>query len=277
MTLTDEDARHMVISMLTAETQRDAQRKIGASNLSNGCDFCLASNLTGDMRTTPMLDRAWGGRTLGTAIHAALEQRANNLDWFKDRYPDARVEQHMTLGALGSYGEIGSTPDLTLPSEQHVFDWKGTTKKKSALMRDYLGQTAFGRTHKDVKLSEKVYTEEMLKSEYRITGYYSQLQSYMRGLNNIGIPTSRASIVFVSRDDTMWWDNPASSGYSDETKMRGVWVLSFDYDEHYAQGVWNRGLAIWEALESGRVPSDFEHHKHCFPCGLEVESGAIAA
>lgn len=297
MAMTDQEVRHLAISLLTAPTARDTQRKIGASNLCNGCAYCLASNLVGDMRDTPMLDRAWGGRTVGTAIHGVMEERmraakdaareereflaAHTETEFRSRvseqlltigrsHPNALIEYNMSLGTLGSYGEIRSTTDLALPGQRHGLDYKGTTKKKSALMRDCLKQTSFGRSHKDVKVSEKVYAEEMVKAEYKIRGYYGQAQLYAKGLNDNGIPTDRFSLVFISRDDSMWWDNPTSDGYEDPSKMRGVWVLSFDYDEAYATGLWNRGLQIWEALEGGAVPADFESDPNCFPCSLEA-------
>jgi hypothetical protein len=303
MALSDPEARHLAISLLTAPTARDKQRKIGASNLCNGCQHCLASNMMGDMRDTPMLDRAWGGRTVGTAIHGTMEERmtaaqdaAQAERTFHDALqyqgsefqaqvseqlltigrsnPGALVEYNMSLGTMGTYGEIRSTTDLVLPAQRHGFDWKGTTKKKSALMRDFLGQTNFGRKHKDVKLSENEYAKEMVKSEYRVNGYYGQLQLYGKGLNDNGIKVDRLSIVFISRDDTMWWDNPTSDGYEDASKMRGVWVLSFDYNEAYATELWDRGLEIWERLEAGEVPADFPSDPNCFPCGIEARDSA---
>ena len=158
MTLTDHEMRHLAISLLNTPTERDAQTRVGASNLSNGCDYCLAAALSGVSRDSPATDRAWMGRTLGTSLHATFEGHANStsphLSWFQDRYPDAEVEQHLMLGTLGGYGEMGGTPDLYLPTENHLIDWKSSTRKKTALMRDCLGQTTYGRTHAALKLSE---------------------------------------------------------------------------------------------------------------------------
>jgi len=292
--LSDEELRHFAITLLTLETARDKQRRIGASNLSNPCDFCLASNLIGDMRETPTTSRAWGGRVLGTAVHGLLEDRLYELlTETEDRaarlspaaqtirlsHPDALVEHKMLLGELGTYGVVGSTADLVLPAERQVIDWKGTDDAKSAVLQDFLaigrGEPApYGRTHqvhKKKTLSEKAYAEKMLDMEFKVTGYFNQTQLYGLGLNRSGIPVDTASIVFISRDDTMWFDNPSENRYDDPTAMHGVWSMSFPYQEDYANAVWQRGLDIWAHLDAGGSPADFAHHPQCFPCGLDHE------
>ena len=284
MTLTDREARYMVIELLKAETDRDRQRTIGASNLANGCQFCLASNLTGDSRETPVTDRAWGGRVIGTAIHSILEERAKD-PWFKERHPGALLEYRMSLGILGSYGPVGSTADLVLPSEQHAFDYKGTTNAKMALMIDYLatqrGEVApYGRKHKVHKLktlSEGDYAHEMRKVEYKIAGYYKQLQQYGLGLNREGIRITALTLLFVSRDDTMWFDNPSAEDYEHPARVHGTYALTFQYDEAFALSVWNRGLEIWEKLEAGATIADFPRHALCFPCSLDQRAAPAAA
>lgn len=285
--LEDEEIRHLAIRLLTAPTARDKQRRVGASNLSNGCDYCLASNLSGDFRETPMLDRAWGGRVLGTAIHSVLEERvesmiAGQIESLRGLHEDAIAEMRMAIGTLGTYGEVGSTSDLVLPSERHALDWKGTTDAKMALLLDYLaiqrGEPApYGRlhqAHKKKPLSANAYDKELAKLEYKITGYYGQLQLYGMGIRNHGIPIDRLSNVFISRDSTMWWDNPSQDGYTDPTKLHGISVLSFRYDETYANGLWQRALFIWESLEGGASVNDFTRNEHCFPCGLDARDTA---
>ena len=270
--LDDDEVRHLAIKLLTQPTARDLQRRVGASNLSNGCDYCLACNLSGDFRETPMLDRAWGGRVIGTALHSLLEERAEVL-----MTNGAMREYRITLGTLGTYGMVNSTTDLVLPRERHAIDWKGTTDAKMALLLDYLaiqrGEPApYGRTHQAHKkkpLSENAYAKELAKLEYKIAGYYGQLQLYGLGLNREGIPIERLSNVYVSRDSTMWWDNPAQDGYLDPSKLHGTAVLSFEYDETAALGYWNRALYIWESLEGGASVDDFTHNENCFPCSLD--------
>lgn len=282
MSLTDDEVRHLTISLLKAPTARDKQRRIGASNLSNGCQFCLASNLMGDMRETPMLDRAWGGRVVGTAIHSIMEDRvelmrADMIENLTGMHNDALAEYHMQIGELGSYGPVGSTTDVVLPSVRHALDWKGSTKAKMAIIMDFMaiqrGEPApYGRlhkVHKEKPLSENAYAQELVKLEYKITGYYGQLQLYGMGLAKAGIPVDRLSNVFISRDDTMWFDNPTQDGYDDPKRMHGIFVLSFGYDENYAKAVWQRGLDTWGALENGAVPDDFARNENCFPCSLD--------
>jgi hypothetical protein len=273
--MTTAEIRHLAIELLTAPTARDTQTKIGASNLSNGCDHCLASNLMGDTRETPQTSRAWLGAVLGTALHGVFEHRAKSLQFFRQRYPDAQIEVRRTLGTLGTYGEIGTTPDLVLGGD--VDDWKSSTRKKTALLRDYLqsqgldriGQQPYGRTHAAVKLSEKEYAHEMLKQAYKVSGYYAQVQLYIKVCRNAGLPVTRGNLIFVNRDGTAWFDNPAATDYTNEARMQDVWALGFDWNEAYADAVWARGLRIWEALEAGAVPADFPSAEHCFPCGLD--------
>lgn len=266
MTLTDQEVRHMAISLLTAKTARDHQKRIGASNLSNGCDFCLASNFIGDDRSTPLTDRAWMGRTLGTATHGILEERQKHVEAFRLQHPEATAEEHFYFADLRGYGKIGGSIDLLLADQ--LIDWKGSTRKKSLLMQDYLaiaeGKPAlFGRTHKDIKLSEKVYAEEMEKQAAKVTGYYGQAQLYMRGSGR-----KRASLVFFNRDGTGYFDNPAGSRFEDETAVHDVWVLSFTYSEAYTDALINRGQQIYDHLEGGGVPNDFTRSPTCFPCSL---------
>ena len=275
MPLLNSEVRQLVVDLFTLATARDKQKKIGASNLANGCDYCLASNLMGDMRQTPITNRAWGGRVVGTAIHMLLEDRMNeSIATAGTMYRDAQIEKGIPLGTLGSYGEIWSTPDLVIPSEQHAFDWKGTDDKKMCILLDALQlrrglMPNYGRKHDKVKLSEKEYDAAIIGAGYKIQGYYNQLQSYMRGLNRNGTPVTRASIVFISRTNTMWFDNPGSDRFDDETAVHGINVVSFDYNHDYAESVWGRGLGIWETLEAGTPVTDFARHELCFACGVE--------
>lgn len=274
MTLEDLEVRRLAIDLLTAQTVRDKQRRIGASNLSNGCDFCLASNLLGDMRDTPMLDRAWGGRTIGTAIHSLLEERALEVQ----RAQSLLVEYRMKIGTLGTYGDINSTTDLVIPNEQHALDWKGSTLAKIALIQDFMArqrgeEPPYGRLHKVHKakpLSERAYELEMVKMEYKMTGYYGQLQLYGLGLNRNDIPVHRLSNVYIARDATMWFDNPAMEGFTDPSRTHGIAVVSFKYSEEVALQYWERGVYIWNALEGGASVNDFKHNEHCFVCGLDA-------
>jgi hypothetical protein len=272
--LTDQEIRHMAIELLTAPTERDKQTRIGASTLSNGCDYCLACAFAGISRDTPITDRAWMGRTLGTATHSVLEDRQKLVEAFLLQHPEAAQEEHVWFADMRGYGKVGGSIDALL--EDQIVDWKGSTRKKSLLMQDYLQITQgleprFGRTHKDIKLSEKVYAEEMEKQAFKVTGYYGQQTLYMHGSGR-----KRASLVFFNRDGTGWFDNPAADRYEDPTAVHDVWVLSFDYSEEYALALIARGQAIWDHLEAGGKPSDFTHHPLCFPCSLDSKTAEAA-
>lgn len=295
MGMSAQDVRYLAVSLLTLPTARDGQKRVGASNLSNGCQFCLASNLIGDTRESPLLEKLFLGHTTGTALHGLIAERGTaamaqiaatsgydhvrsvQMEAIASHFDDARIEEHIPLGTLGTYGEVGSTPDLILPSRAHLIDWKSSTRHKSAIMRDALGQTNFGRTHKDVKLSEAKYAEEIAAANFKLAGYVGQKSLYAWGANKLGIPVESSSLVFINRDGTGFYDLPSAAGYDDESKMRDVWVLNLPYNEEYAEAIWSRASQIWTAIEGGAIPSDFPRHEHCFPCSNEPKDLAVAA
>lgn len=165
--LTDEEVRALAIALLTAETPRDRQRRVGASDLSNPCDYCLACALKGIDRSTAQADRAWGGRVSGNAIHDHLEDRfISSVEyaatvarqaagdpveeyrkaavlWIGQNFPNALLEQRLVLGELGTYGEVRSRLDAA-PNNSHVIDWKGSERFKSLLLTDYLISVNYG-------------------------------------------------------------------------------------------------------------------------------------
>lgn len=283
MTWTDEELRYIAIDTLTGESERDRQRIVGASNISNPCDFCLASEFSGISRETPANKRAWGGRVRGTMTHEYVAPRIQR------RFPEgAHVEKKIPIGEIPGYAVINSTPDFAYSKEDHLVDWKGITDEKTVYLRDFLGQTNYGRDNKFVKVytetkpdvfrkakdivSEAVYALHMREAEYKIFGYCGQLHLYGRGLRKRGTMIRRMSNVFISSDNSMWFDNPDAEGYDDPTRMHGVWVLSFDYDEDYAEMVWQRGLDIWNALSGGAPLQAFERHELCYSCSMDTRS-----
>lgn len=275
MALTDAELRHLTISLLTAETARDKQRRIGASNLANQCDYCLACAFMGISRETPQTSRAWLGRVIGTALHGLLEQRAGAA--FAPR--KVLIEHHIELGDLGTYGPVGSTLDFSIVDEGHVIDWKGATILDILLLDDFLRmargeEPQYGRRHDKVKLSEREYADKLLKVEYKAVGYKNQLHLYGLGLEREKYRVDRLSNMFVARDSTGWFDNPAATDYENPKRVHGIYPLSFQYDRDYAQAVWERGLFIWNALKGGATVDDFEHHALCFPCSLDKQDAA---
>jgi hypothetical protein len=308
MTLSPEELRHLAITLLTADTDRDRQKSLGPSDLSNGCDFCLACGFAGISRDTAISGRVWGGRVIGTAIHGYLEKqwhealdpqsRSAALRALGQRFPDALLEQQFPIGVLGSYGPVGGHVDCVLPSEREAIDYKGTTLKKWMLLQDFIARSEsrpepFGRGHKwlqvatEIKpdqyrksvenISEAVYEEEMAAIGYKVTGNYGQLQLYGLGLNGAGIPVDQLSIIHVARDSSMLFDNPGQDRYDDPTAQHGVSALSFRYDESYAVQLWARAESIWTQLDEGAIAWDFAKNEHCFPCKMDANALANAA
>lgn len=281
--LTDEEIRRLAVDLFTAKTDRDRQTRIGASDLSDQCDFCLAAKLLGQPRESAIGDRTWLGRVLGTALDDLLTGRAGSAE-------GSETQKHVWFADLEGYGRVGGSIDLCLPDQ--IVDWKGSTRKKSALMQDYLQtvspfraglpprwtKQARGNYKLDlgsgaaISLSERDYQAEMAKQVYKVNGYFAQTNLYMRGSGR-----QRASLVFVNRDGTGFWDVPTFTGWDDEAKVHDVWVLSFDYDEKYTDAVIARGQAIWNMLAEGSTLDTFQRHEHCFLCSKDLEDERKAA
>lgn len=268
--LTDAEIRHFTISLLTQQTDRDRQTRIGASTLSGGCDYCLACAFLGISRETALGRKVWMGATWGTAQHAILEQRIKLA-----QTPGAEVEKHVYFADIPGYGPVGGSIDLLLPDQ--IVDWKGSTRKKSCLLLDFMaisaGQPAqYGRTHKDIKLSDREYATEMEKQRYKVHSYVGQQSLYMRGSGR-----RRASLVFLNRDGVGYFDVPTDARYEDPTAVHDVNVISFNYDADYAEALINRGSVIWSKLQDGATPGDFARHQLCFACSQDESVPAVEA
>ena len=66
------DPEQYVKDILLRKTDRDRQRKVGASNMSNACSRCLADDLLGIPQGSSPYNM---GAIVGTAIHEYLEKR----------------------------------------------------------------------------------------------------------------------------------------------------------------------------------------------------------
>jgi hypothetical protein len=279
MTLSPEEIRHLAISLLTAPTDRDKQARIGASDMANGCDFCLARAVQGEpYEESDLSKRTWMGAVLGTATHSIAERRVQELLAQFAALEGAETEKHVIFATLNGYGEVGGSIDLLLTPLGQIIDWKGSTRKKSCLMQDYLAiaqglEAPYGRTHKDIKLSEKVYAEEIAKMEYKVVGYYGQQTLYMHS------GTARtAALVFFNRDGVGYFDVPHLSRYDDPAAVHDVWVLPFDYNEEYALALIARTQEIYDRLQAGATLAEFAHNPMCFPCSqtpAEIEPAVV--
>ena len=228
-TLEDQEVKYLVLDMLKRESARDKQRMVGASNIGNPCDYCLAHAVagTGGGKSNPF----WLGARIGTAIHAALEEQAElhidtPLEHKFNALRGAKIEQKIVLGTIPGYGTIKSKPDLVLVEHNHLLDYKGSTKAKMQKMR--------------------ATNTVPIQYEY-------QQQLYAWGLNREGIQVDRISLVFIARD---------GSGDGD------VWVHSFDYDEDKAVKAWERLEGIVAYIHEFGVEGidNLDSHPDCWYC-----------
>lgn len=291
--LNDEELRYLAISMLSLPSARTLQKRIGASNLANQCDKDLAYDLAGIDRSNAQVERVWMGAEVGTAIHGLQEDRldrAAELQFKMEQArqivamtPGAQAERHVAFGHIEGYGDIGGTIDLDL--EGQIGDWKGSTRKKSCLLQDFIAiqkgeEPPFGRKHKDIAgpgrgmMPQSEYDAELAKMSYKMTGYYGQQQCYLLGREQEGRPVDRGSIIWINRDGTGYFDRPDQSRYDDPKAVHDIWVLTFAYNPDYAKGLIARGQRIWDELQAGKKPSDFASHEHCWFCGMEAEVAA---
>lgn len=221
------------VKLFLQESDRDRQRKVGASQISDPCTRHLARALVND---SDGQSKYWLGAKLGTATHMFLEdciEKATLVDF--PEVEGAIVEKKITLGELDGYGTINSKPDLVLPKEKHLIDWKTSKRDKSRKLQNYLEDPANGHP----------------ESDYTISKYMAQTQLYAWGMNKEGVEVENISLVFINRDGT---------------SSNDVWAHTFEYNEEFAVAVWDRLVSLWAELQAGKTPDEFEGNPNCFKC-----------
>lgn len=206
MTLTDQEVKRLTLDLLKTPSERDQQKKVGASNISNPCDYCLARALKGGASEP---NKWWLGARIGTAIHNALEtEEEKHTDrprsYHYEALEGARIEERITLGVIDGYGVIGSKPDLVLVKYNHLIDHKTSTKDK---IKRY-------------------------KLDGVPTAYIYQCQLYAWGLNKSGTRIDRISLNFIARDGSTDDDVWVYSFDYDEALAQRAWdrlQLIWDY------------------------------------------------
>ena len=126
MPLSDDEVKHLIIDLLTTRTARDKQRKIGASEIGNPCEYCLANRLAGNPQIS---SQYWMGARIGTGIHAELEKEIEKHveEPQHTRFnvlKDAASEYNLHIYDMDGYGEIRSTADLLVTNSLHLVDFK---------------------------------------------------------------------------------------------------------------------------------------------------------
>lgn len=173
-TLEDEEVKRLIIDLLKNPGERDKQALIGASEIGNPCDYCVAHRL---VKTPKKGSLYWLGAKLGTAMHRELEfEEVKHIEvpenYRFEALEGALIEEKIVLGEIEGYGVIKSKPDLVLVKHNHLIDHKSSTKKRVA--------------------------------GYKLDGvpkqYVYQQQLYAWGLNRAGVPIERISLSFVNRD-----------------------------------------------------------------------------
>lgn len=195
--LEDSQVKQLILDLLKNPGERDKQRMIGASEIGNPCDYCLANRL---LNTPKATSQYWLGAKLGTAMHRELEyEEAKHVEvpqnYRFEALEGARIEETITLGDIPGYGTVRSKPDLVLTKYNHVIDHKSTTKTKV--------------------------------SGYKLDGvprqYVIQQQLYAWGLNKSGIEIDRISLSFVNRDGLTDKDVWIHTFNYDETVALAAW------------------------------------------------------
>jgi hypothetical protein len=289
--LTDQDVRYLTVQMVNAETERDRQVQLGASNISNPCDNCLAAEFAGHNRSMLFWERPYFGRALGTLSHKGMEER---VEIARKLYPGARAEDAVICGIAPGYGPIPGHFDLA-PTGAHVLDWKFLKRQSALAMVDFLEIQAgrepiYGRSHKEIEqagewvylelnpktgpewvqvtrrvaktsLSERQYAELLLEVEHTYQHYYGQNVLYQRGIG-----ARRGSVVVISRDGTGFFDNPQYDRYDDPTAVHDINVFSFAYDADYADALLERAGDIFQLVQSGKPVHEFKSATHCKFC-----------
>ena len=230
--ITQDRITQLSLSLFKQESARDKQKKIGASDFSDPCEYHLAKKLLGQ---TFGEFKYWMGAKLGTATHEFLETRIPLSDM--SEYPEfegALIEQTITLGELEGYGVIKSKPDLVLVNGGHLIDWKTSKRDKSKKLQNVIHGL-----------------KDDAESTYTLKKYFAQAQIYAWGLNNSSIYVDACSLVFINRDGTYDPD---------------VWNWTFPYDEEFAVSMWGRLVRIWTELQDGRDLESFEREPFCFNC-----------
>ena len=229
------DAKDLALRLLTQKSDRDRQKTVGASQIGDPCTYHLAEAMlprTEEERES----KYWLGAKVGTAVHYLLESMIEDADL--EQFPElsgAKVEEKIHLGTIDGYGEINSKPDLVLVEENHLIDWKTTSRAKSKKLQ-------FAFDYPDRADQDSLYT---------VQKYTAQSQLYAWGLNRSGIKIDNISLVFINRDGT---------------QSNDVWSTTFEYSEDYAVAVWERFENIWTLLQDYANIEDMSRHPSCFRC-----------
>lgn len=168
-------------------------------------------------------------------IHAGMEEV------IRENYPEALVEERVTIGEIPGYGVITGSCDLFLDEE--VTDWKTTTRDKLTFYR---------RAERDEP--EPTELSKITEARSTLARYFFQTNLYGLGWENAGYTVERVSIVFLCRD-----------GKED----KDIWSTSRPYDRDVALKVLDRASRLWSYIQEGNDIEALTSHSSCWPCSTE--------
>lgn len=229
---TAKAVEEMIIGLFLQESDRDKQRKVGASQISDPCTRHLAHAL---VRTEQGKQKYWLGAKIGTAVHGFIESAISVSS--DVRLANALVERKIELGDVPGYGSISSSPDLVLVDSGLLVDHKTSTRAKTKKIRDHVDGI-----------------KSNAETEYTLQKYLGQANLYAWGRNkNYGDKIDQIAISFISRDGT---------------NEKDFYTLLTDYDEAFAEALWQRLLSLWQQLQDGAHPNDYMGHPECYKCSM---------
>jgi hypothetical protein len=233
LSLTSTEIKDLTVGLFQQKSERDQQKNVGASNISDPCTRHLAKAL---LREQEPEAKYWLGGKIGTAIHSFIES-AIFVDK-SDIFIDALVEQKISLGDITGYGSINSKPDLVLPSVKHLVDWKTSSRPKVKKLKDLVDGLKYDSG-----------------AEYTMQKYIGQAQLYAWGLNRAEVPIDAVSLVFINRD----------GNYEND-----IWVHTVPYEESIAVALWDRVVSLWAELQAGAHPDNYALNPECFKCAVGI-------
>ena len=224
------DPEAWVRNLLKTPSARDKQVKIGASNMSDPCTYCLARAMQagGSAESNPW----WLGARIGTAIHNDID-RVNND-------PDTLGEVRVSLGTIPGYGEVKSTSDLFHVPSGNVVDFKTTTRDKVKFLKRAVQEEP-----------SKYEVTDVTDARKTIQKYQNQTHLYGLGLENAGHKVNKCALVFICRD-----------GKTDAD----IWGYTYPYNRELALGLFDRAARLWAWLEAGNDIETLNSAQGCFAC-----------
>lgn len=230
--------RFSLVDLLTIPSERNKQRSVGASDICDPCNRCLADALYG-VKNESEYDM---GAKVGTAIHLLIESE------IEKHHPTFQPETRVVVGHIDGYGPVTSTSDLYIPEERRVCDWKTTVVqggKMDKLVSD-LADWEWLLAHPDIAVDQGSGTA---------LSYLVQTHLYAKGVEDAGNPVDNITIGVIARD-----------GKKIKEHVREV---TFPYNPRVPEVWLGRAQALWDWLDKeGGDPETLDSAPNCFVCDM---------